>query len=392
MPHNLLIMKIIAKQFILLSIILLSQFTVSAQDHTRLEAGIYQLMEEYKAVGLAVAVVKDDAVVYSNAFGYQDREANKPLQEQHLFRIASISKSFSSTAIMQLIEAGHFTLDDDFSDLVGFPVRNPHFPAQVITLRMILSHTSSINDSQGYFNFDVINPAMNPDWEACYNNYRPGTDYEYCNLNFNMVGGVIERYSGERFDQYIKNHILDPLDLYGGYCVDSLDNSLFATLYSYHANSESFRPAPDAYHPRREELKNYKMGYSTPVFSPTGGMKISARDLASYMSMHMNYGAQAGTRIISESNSKEMQTAVLQHSQYGLALTNTDTFIPGENLVGHTGSAYGLYSNMFFHPEKKFGLVLITNGCIGRDEDEFVPFLQKSAQLLYDLVILENQK
>lgn len=384
---NIISSRIKSRIISVLGFVLLLLHPAIAQDHSRLESGIHQLMEEYKAIGLAVAVVKDDTLVYSNAFGYQDRETGIALQEEHVFRIASISKSFSSTAIMQLIEGGHFTLDDDFSDLVGFPVRNPHFPAQVITLRMVLSHTSSINDSQGYFNFDVINPATNPDWEKCYNDYRPGTGYEYCNLNFNMIGAVIERHSGERFDQYIKNHILDPLGLYGGYCVDSLDNSLFATLYNYNASSQTFRPSPDAYHPRREELKNYKMGYSTPIFSPTGGMKISARDLATYMTMHMNYGKHLSTQIITESSAKEMQTAVLQHIGYGLALTNTDAYIPGENLIGHTGSAYGLYSNMFFHPDKKYGIVVITNGCIGRDEDEFVPFLQKSAQLLYDQLI-----
>ena len=67
------------------------------------------------------------------------------------------------------IEAGKITLDDDFSDLVGFTVRNPKFPNTVITLRMVLSHTSSINDSEGYFTFDAINPAKNPNYNKCYN-------------------------------------------------------------------------------------------------------------------------------------------------------------------------------------------------------------------------------
>ena len=78
------------------------------------------------------------------------------------FRIASISKSFSATSIMQLVEAKKLSLDDDVSKLVGFKVRNPRFPKTVITLRMILSHRSSINDSQGYFTLDAINPAKNP--------------------------------------------------------------------------------------------------------------------------------------------------------------------------------------------------------------------------------------
>ena len=165
-----------------------------------------------------------------------------------------------------------------------------NIPETIITLRKVMSHRSSINDSQGYFTLDAINPEKNPDWAKCYNDYEPGNGYMYCNLNYNMVGTIIEKYSGERFDQYVKHHVLDPLGLYGGYCVDSLDKSRFATIYEYNVDSARFDASPAAYAPRREEIANYVMGYSTPIFSPTGGMKISATDLARYMIMHMNHG------------------------------------------------------------------------------------------------------
>lgn len=362
-----------------------------AQDSGKtMENEILQLMEEYKAVGLSVAVVKDGKLVYTKAFGKQNIASGTPLKEDHVFRIASISKSFTATGIMQLIEAGKFTLDTDFSELIGFPVRNPNFPDQPITLRMVLSHTSSINDSQGYFTFDVIDPSKNPDWAKSYNDYAPGSKYQYCNLNFNMAGAVIERFSGERFDEYIPGHILRPLGLYGGYRIDALDSDRFASIYTYNETEGTFREAPDAYHPRREELKNYTIGVTTPVFSPTGGMKISAPDLARYMTMHMNYGESNGVRIIGEASSREMQKAVLETSGYGLALTNTSEYIPGEKMVGHTGSAYGLYSNMFFNPDKKFGVVLITNGFAPVVVGEGVidmDFLQKSANVLYQHLI-----
>lgn len=365
------------------------QPTLFAQSHLQeLETELSALMDEYHAAGLAVAVVKDGKLHYTKSFGYQNLETKAPLKEDHIFRIASISKSFTSTAIMQMVEAGHFTLDSDFSDLVGFKIRNPKFPDQVITLRMVLSHTSSINDSQGYFQLDVIDPSKNPDWAKSYNDYAPGSQYQYCNLNFNMAGAVLERYSKERFDQHINNQILRPLGLYGGYCIDSLDNSRFASLYVYNRETGQYRESPDAYHPRREELKNYTLGYSAPIFSPTGGMKISARDLAKYMIMHMNYGESNGVRILQESSSKEMQKAVLESSGYGLALTNSSKYIPGEELVGHTGSAYGLYSNMFFSPDKKFGVVLITNGCLETYDQGYITLLKKSADVLYQKLIL----
>lgn len=327
------------------------------------EADLKEIMKQTDAVGLAVAVVKNGNIIYTHSFGAKDLEKNTLLSNNDIFRIASISKSFSATAIMQLIEAKKIALNDDFSKLVGFKVRNPKFPETVITLKMVLSHTSSINDSQGYFNLDVINPEKNKDFEKSYNNYEPGTGYQYCNLNFNMVGAVIEKISGERFDQYIKKHILDPLGLYAGYEVDALNAQLFAPLYEYSAESKKFNPAPSAYAARTEEIKNYTMGYSTPIFSPTGGMKISATDLAKYMTMHLNQGTYQGKRIISKKSAKLMQTKVSDEEGYGLAIRTIDDLIPGKTMKGHTGSAYGLYSAMFFEPKEKFGIVVITNGC-----------------------------
>src|SRR3546814_241981 len=184
---------------------------------------------------------------------------------------------------MQLVEAGKLSLDDDVGELIGFPVRNPNYPDSVITLRMALSHTSSISDKNGYFTLDAVNPEKNPDWEKAYNDYAPGTDYQYCNLNFNLAGSILEKYSGERFDRYVRKHILEPLGLYANYNVDELDSMRFATLYTYNADSTRFIASPAAYRSPAASLKVYQLGYSAPVFSPTGGMKISAADLAKYM-------------------------------------------------------------------------------------------------------------
>ena len=169
-----------------LTLLLLSRTLCNGQNQ-KAETELRDLMSELKAVGLAVVVVKKKEIVYNKSFGMQDVAKQKPLNNSALFRIASISKSFSATAIMKLVEAKKLKLTDDFSNLVGFNVRNPNFPDVPITLKMVLSHRSSINDSQGYFNLDVINPATNPNWAKCFNNYTPGTKYEYCNLNYNIV-------------------------------------------------------------------------------------------------------------------------------------------------------------------------------------------------------------
>jgi len=361
--------------------------TSSKAQQEKAEADFKSVMEKYHAIGASVAVVKSGKIIYNHSFGLKDLEKRLPLNNQDIFRIASISKSFSATAIMQLVEAGKISLEDDFGDLAGFKIRNPKFPDQKITLKMALSHTSSLNDSQGYLNFDVINPDKNPNWAKCYNDYFPGSKFDYCNLNFNLIGAVIERCTGERFDNYIKNHILEPLGLYAGYCVDSLDSTRFVKLYEYRGDTQTYTLSSTAYAPRRTEIANYVMGYSTPVFSPTGGMKISAHDLAKYMIMHMNYGTSDGVKIMSRKSAKKMQTALTADEGYGLAIRTADDLIPGIELKGHSGSAYGLHSTMLFNPKEKFGFIIITNGIDATYTDGFPDFSRAAINSLYQSFI-----
>jgi CubicO group peptidase (beta-lactamase class C family) len=369
----------------LFGILLISSHTLAQSSNA--ESCIQSMMQENKIVGLSVAVVKKNRIIYTHSFGYKDLETKTPLTDDCIFRIASISKSFSATSIMQLVEAGKVSLDDDMSQLAGFTVRNPAYPETVITLRMVLSHRSSINDSQGYFTLDAINPSKNKDWAKCYNAYAPGTDYQYCNLNYNMVGTIIEKLSGERFDVYVRKHILQPMGLYGGYCVDSLDRNRFASLYEYNGDSARFIPSPEAYNPRREQLASYVMGYSTPIFSPTGGMKISAHDLAEYMIMHMKLGKNKGKRIISKKHALEMQSKLSEKEGYGMAIMNKDNIIAGKTMRGHTGVAYGLYSAMFWQPSEKFGFVVISNGCDPKYIDGLNGIMRKSIDCLYKCFI-----
>ncbi|WP_199121098.1 serine hydrolase [Pedobacter sp. ASV28] len=372
----------------ILTFLVLFVFTVTTNAQIQqAENQINEMMGKLKVVGLAVAVVKNNKIIYTHSFGKKNIADQTPLSNDDIFRIASISKSFAATSIMQLAEAKKLSLEDDFSDLVGFKVRNPQFPETVITLKMVLSHTSSINDSQGYFNLDVINADKNSNWAKCYTNKQPGTTYLYCNLNFNMVGAVIEKISGKRYDNYVKQNILDPLGLYGGYCVDSLEAKRFVPLYEYDEKLNTYQLSEAVYAPRREELKTYQLGYSTPILSPTGGMKISAIDLAKYMMMHMNYGKLGKTTVMKKKSAKIMQTKISEEEGYGLAIRTINDLIPGKTMKGHTGSAYGLYSAMFFEPHDKFGIVVITNGSDASYIGGTRTILKESINILYHHLI-----
>ncbi|MFN5361313.1 MAG: serine hydrolase domain-containing protein [Bacteroidota bacterium] len=373
---------------LLLSMLLVVQLFGQPHHPTPL---IDSMMKTKPVVGLSVAVVKHNRIIYTQSFGYKNLERSIPLTNDGMFRIASISKSFSATAIMQLQEQGKLSIDQDVSELIGFPVRNPRYPDSIITLRLMMSHLSSINDSQGYFTLDAIHPEKNTKWMDAYSNYPPGTKFSYCNMNYNMIGAIIERVSGERFDQYVYNHVLTPLKLSGGYNLDELDTSRLASIYEYRSDSGKFVLSPGAYASRTREVANYQLGYSAPLFSPTGGMKISASDLARYMIMHSRQGKNAGKRIISRKSARLMQTPLKSDTHYAFAIENSDKIIPGQMLWGHTGSAYGLHSAMFFQPDKKFGFVLISNGVVPGNTAGVNTFLRQVMLLLYEQLIAEKK-
>ncbi|MDR0420566.1 MAG: beta-lactamase family protein [Prevotellaceae bacterium] len=324
---------------------------------------ISQVLDNYDYVGLAVAVVNENKLVYSNEFGCKNMETQEQISKDDLFRIASISKTFTSTAIMQLYEQGKFNLDDDISDALGYSVRNPNFPNDKITYKMLLSHTSSLSDAEGYFNFDILKPEINPNYANAYWDYAPGEKYNYCNLGFNLLGALVEIHSGLRFDVYIRQNLLIPLGITdAGFNIDSLENSKFVKIYT--RQDSAWVESTDAYKSRAAEMENYTLGKNAVLFSPTGGMKISATNLAKWMLCRMNYGSINNVKIIDEETSKLMFTPVEPTngtSSYGLGIT-VSNMVEGFTLTGHTGSAYGLLSAMFFNPNEKFGVVMITNG------------------------------
>ncbi len=366
---------------------------VAQSNQNDLEKELKLIMGDNNGVGLALVVIKDNQVVYNKSLGYSDLESKTPLKDDNIFRIASISKSFTTSSLLKLVEKGQISLQDNVSDLVGFPVVNPNFPDKVITLEMLLSHTSSMNDSQKYGNLDIINPAKNPTYAKSYSDYPPGAKHVYCNMGYNLAGAILEKLHNKRFDIVIREQILGPLGIQNaGFNIDSLDHSKFASLYVFNKKTHDFQKSTVAY--RRLDTKDYVIGYSGARFSPTGGMKISALDLATYMQMHMNYGIYQGRRILSEPSSALMQMPFAKVSDvrdYGLAIRIARDVIDGETMIGHTGSASGLRSAMFFEPHKKFGFVVITNGMDHTmQEDGYVALIKESINALYDHFIKEK--
>ena len=294
-----------------------------------------QEMESYRAetnnVGLVVVFVRNYEVAYMQHWG--------ELDEDQLIRVASISKTFTATGLMQLVEKGVLRTDMDASDLLGYRLRNPQYPDRVITLEMLMSHTSSVNARERY------------------NDYAPGEGYQYCDYNYTLCGEILERASGEPFDTYIREHILRPMQIAGDFQSDSLDRSRLAHLYQWE----------DDHYECTDEW-----AYDARV-SPASGMKISAKDLTRYMLMHMRHGLAAnGVRILSDSLSREMQKprSYQGAEHYGLGLLETEMFSPGTVLTGHSAGAYGMRGVMYFRADEGYGFIVLSNGSHDPQHDD----------------------
>ena len=347
----------------------------SAQNKMTLEEKIGRIMKKYEAVGVTAVVVKDNNICYTHTFGYNpdynDTTLRRSISDSGVYVISSISKTFVCTAIMQLVENKKIRLDDDINKYLSFRVRNPQYPETPITVRMLMCHRSSLNDSQYDWTLDQINPETGKDWKGCYNDYAPGEDYKYCNLGYSMLGAIIENVSGERFDDYIENHITKPLGLYSSYNITRIDSSRLVKALLFDKKKKRFKKDNSIYnYPYYEKnLNNYRLGYSVSYLSPTGGVKISAIDLAKYMMMNMNDGKYAGKRIIKKKSEIEMRTPQMGNPEYGLAFSHYRGRVKGVALDGMVGCAHGVHSSMLFNPKEKYGFVVICNGCTSDSSD-----------------------
>ena len=355
-------------------LLLLAVLMLPSCEHYKMQKRIAAFeaeIEEYRAqtdnVGLSVVYVRDNEVAYKKQWGLKRIESEEimpdgtvkrsgpAMDDEVMMRCASISKTFTATGLMQLVEKGDLDLRMDIGEILSKSIRNPKFPDTVITLEMLMSHTSSINESGGY------------------NDYEPGKGYQYCDYNYTLGGMILEKVSGERFDEYVRRHILLPLGIRGGFNVDSLDREELASLYQWNGERYECRDE-DAYAARGEKLEGYRMGEDTYLFSPASGMKISAADLTKYMLMHMNHGITVDSvRILGDAISRDMQTprSYEGDEHFGLGLLETEMFSPGTVLTGHSAGAYGMRGVMYFNPKEKYGFIVMSNGAHdSQNEDE----------------------
>jgi CubicO group peptidase (beta-lactamase class C family) len=333
-------------------------------------------------------------ITASEASGIADKATGRALTVDDPVRIASISKLVVALAAMRLVEQGRIDLDRDVSDYLGWRLRNPAFPDDTITLRLLLSHRSSLRDEVDYVvPLGQTVQGVLADPKAFDPQHRPGSYFRYSNLGFPVVGTVLEKATGERFDRLMRRLVLEPMKLDACFNWSGCSAEKIARAgVLYRANGaialDDLNGAPPACLVNKAtpdapcDLENYRVGTHGGLFSPQGGLRISVTDLAKLGQLLLRKGRLAdGTRLVSEASFAEMMRAHWRaegdngdrekgfYCAYGLSVQILGQCPPGDDLVGdgrtrfgHAGSAYGLKSGLWVDPERGTGIAYFATG------------------------------
>jgi CubicO group peptidase (beta-lactamase class C family) len=342
-----------------------------------------------EGVSYAWASFDRTAVRDSGAGGLSDRAAKRATTIDDPVRIASVSKIVTALTVLRLAEQGKLSLDEDVSTRLGWQLRNPAFPDRPITLRQLLSHTSSIRDEgENYvirFGQQLRPMAEQP---ASFDQaHAPGTYFRYSNLNFPIIGSVLERTTGERFDRLASRLVLQPLGLDACFnWTTCSDEAIGRAVLLY---EEDGSPLLDYLQGRRPDcpvflaegatctLESYELGSNGALFSPQGGLRISARDLATLGRLLLNRGQHGGAAFLSAASIDTMTRSQWTfngrngvtddgfYCAYGLGIQlisgtaagcRDDLFGGGRQMIGHAGAAYRVRSGLWIDPAKGVGI------------------------------------
>ena len=335
------------------------------------------IQEVYDIPGVTVAVVKDGRLLFSGGYGFLDAERARPVDPAtSLFRIGSVSKLFTWTAVMQLVEKGQLDLDADVNDyLTAFKIED-NYP-EPVTLRHILTHTAGFEDGGlGYlFRNDEGDLIGFEEWLIRYQPKRvrpPGTFGSYSNYATGLAGYIVAQVSGTDFETYVDENIFAPLGMSYSTFREPVPTNL--------ADGQSAN--------LRRELGDYVDSYFEFIAdaAPAGSMSSSANDMSQFMLAHLEGGAVGSGRILKEATALQMREPLFAHHPKQRAVLHGFMEYPvnGRFGYGHGGDTLVFHSELVLVPSEQLGVFLSTNAWDGRVGvrqllaaflDEFVPDL-----------------
>jgi D-alanyl-D-alanine carboxypeptidase len=315
-----------------------------------LDAWVATTVAQRSQPGLSIGVVLGDHLIWAKGYGYADVEKKVPATTQTLYRIASITKTFTAVAILQLRDAGKLQLDDPIRRHLSRARIQATADAPDITIRELLIHSSGLQrEMPGTIWTEPTFPtavALNEEFERTYSS---ATAWKYSNLGFALLGEVVTAISGEPWDRYIQRHILDPLGMTSTDPMPSADERGLAVGYGRLAPGERYVNAPRF--------------ASLGAISAAASMASNVEDLARYVAFHSAEGS-AGTRgVLAGATLRDMHRPHWLHADWqnawglGMRVRRVD----GRVQVGHAGSVPGHRTNVEFVPALRLGVIVLTN-------------------------------
>ena len=321
-----------------------SNETNSVEINKKIDLVVKKAINTNRIPGIALSVIKDGDIIYSKGFQRSVKSNDKKITADTPLYIGSISKSFTSLAIMQLVEKGKINLDESVAEyLTFFEVDKNKFEGE-ITIRQLLHHRSGMSEEE-YMeslpgNFSIEKGVE--DLQGMKLSYGPGEKFNYFNPNYNILGLIIEKVSGMSYEDYIKENILAPLEMENTYLEKEV---IKEKVPNGHISFFSF-PIK-----KEEEFKKHSL--------PSGFIVSTANDMANYL-IFQQTGEYKGRKLIANSTLNEMHTPWNNNdSGYAMGWNIGEKF--DYKIIEHGGSLYSYSANMTMLPEKNTGVILLIN-------------------------------
>lgn len=314
-------------------------------------------LHAYHIPGAVVAVVKDGQLFFAKGYGYADLDEGSPVvANQTLFRVASVSKLFTWTAVMQLYEQGELDLNADINTYLN-TFQIPPTYRQPITLVHLMTHTPGFEERLSFYARSAAD--LVPLGEFLAHNmparvYPPGELSAYSNHGVALAGYIIEQVSGIPFDQYVEENILNPLEMTYSTFRQPLPPELAANM------AASYMYTSGVY---RAQAFNYIQ------LSPAGSMSATATDMAKFMIAHLQDGRYEDTRILQDSTAQQMHSQLFTHDPRvsGWAYGFMELNLNNQRMIWHAGSTPQFYTLLVLLPEYSVGLFVSYNSTGGAE-------------------------
>ncbi|MDC6367544.1 MULTISPECIES: serine hydrolase domain-containing protein [Flavobacteriaceae] len=320
------------------------------ETRTKLNTYLEEVIQQYDLPGLSVGIVKDGKLAYAKAFGNQNMVEKTPIKTNSVFHMASISKLFVATAIMQLEEKGKLSLNDLVVEhLPYFKLNDERY--KDITIQQLLSHISGMPDTDdyGWDNPRYDDNALEDYVKSLFDlklNSNPGEKYAYSNIAFEVLGDVIAKVSGMSFEAYQTQYILKPLNMY----------------HSTFLKTEELPKKWAAPHMRFSYNKTWNTYPYNRAHAPSSTLHSNIMDMAQFALANLNKGNLNGTKILEPSAYDQLWNHWVDRGdeRYRGLAWSIQSF-EGNTIYSHSGSDVGFTTNFVLIPEENLGVIVLAN-------------------------------